>query len=97
MNSRLGTIMLWLSPLMIVVARMLIRSTLPVVPATVTTSPIRIGRSSSRMMPQTKLETISWRPKPSPTPRAASDHADLGQAEVNGPQRGDGRRSPSTA
>ena len=31
MNSRLGTIMLWLSPLMIVVARMLIRSTLPVI------------------------------------------------------------------
>ena len=93
MNSRFGTIMLWLSPLMIVVARMLIRSTLPVVPATVTTSPIRIGRSSSRMMPQTKLETISWRPKPSPTPRAASDHADLGHAEVNGPQRRD-RRDP---
>ena len=30
MNARLGTIMLWLSPLVIVVARMLIRSTLPV-------------------------------------------------------------------
>ena len=71
MNARLGTMMLWLSPLMIVVARMLIRSTLPVMSETVTMSPTRIGRSSSRMMPQTKFETISCRPNPSPTPRAA--------------------------
>ena len=72
MNSRLGTIIDWLSPLMMVVARMLIRSTRPVIPPTVTRSPTRIGRSSRRMIPLTKLETISWSPKPSPTPSAAS-------------------------
>ena len=51
---------------------MLIRSTVPVMPLTVTTSPTRIGRSSRRMMPLTKFATISWRPNPRPTPRAAS-------------------------
>ena len=71
MNSRLGTIMHWLSQLMMFVARMLIRSTRPVVSPTVTTSLIRIGRSKSRMMPQMKLETISCKPNPRPTPSAA--------------------------
>ena len=98
MNSRLGTIMLWLSPLMIVVARMLMRSTLPVVPATVTTSPMRIGRSSSRMMPQTKLETISWRPKPSPTPRAARTTPILARSRWIAPSAADrGQRQDGVA
>ena len=59
MNARLGTMMLWLSPLTIVVARMWMRSTLPFIPETVTVSPTRIGRSSSKITPQTKLETTS--------------------------------------
>ena len=86
MNSRFGTIMLWLSELTIVVARMLMRSTVPVLPATVTTSPMRIGRSRSRMMPQTKFETTSCKPNPRPTPKCGQDHADLGQVDVNGSQ-----------
>jgi len=40
----------------------------------VTTSPTRIGRSNSRMMPLMKLATISCRPKPRPTLRAATSH-----------------------
>ena len=63
-----GTIMLWLSPLMIVVARMLMRSTLPVVPATVTTSPIRIGRSRSMMIPQTSWKRSLEDRTPGPRP-----------------------------
>ena len=83
MNSRLGMIMLWLSPLMIVVARMLMRSILPVIDATVTTSPTRIGRSSSRMIPLTKFDTISCKPKPSPDAQRGQDHADLVQPQVD--------------
>ena len=57
---------------MIVVDRMLMRSTRPVVPPIETVSPTFSGRSTSRMIPLKKLLMISWRPKPRPSPNAAT-------------------------
>ncbi len=64
-------------------------STLPVIPETVTISPTRIGRSRRRMIPQTKFETISCKPKPRPTPRAASTTPDLFEAQVDRGEAGE--------
>ena len=58
------------SSVSISVERMLIVFTVPSTPPTVTKSPLLIGRSKSRMSPETKLLTMFWRPKPMPTLRA---------------------------
>ncbi|MNJ67543.1 hypothetical protein D3C77_637260 [compost metagenome] len=60
-----------------VVARMRIRETVPEKEPMVTVSPIRTGRSNSMMMPETKLERISFMPKPIPTDRPPATHCSL--------------------
>ncbi|MNI64971.1 hypothetical protein D3C73_1204480 [compost metagenome] len=40
----------------------------------VTVSPIRIGFSNRMIRPDIKLAKISCKPKPKPTPRAATSH-----------------------
>ena len=79
MNDLLGTISSFRSPSTIVVARKRMRETVPVVSPIVITSPTRIGRSNSRMIPETKFAKISCRPKPSPTEAAATSHCTLFQ------------------
>ncbi len=74
MNSLFGTSNSFWSQLRIVVERMRILVTTPEVSPTVTTSPIRIGRSNNRISPQMKLATISCKPNPIPTPSAATSH-----------------------
>ena len=46
------------------------RFTSPSRPATSIVSPTWMGRSKSRIRPDTKLFTMFWRPKPMPTPKA---------------------------
>ena len=58
----------------IVVARIRMRLTFPLTALTVTTSPTRIGRSASKIRPETKLAKISCRPKASPNVSAAASH-----------------------
>src|SRR5262249_40875131 len=53
-----------------VVERMPMRRTSPSRSPIWMASPAWMGRSRSRMMPETKLLTMVWRPKPTPTPRA---------------------------
>src|SRR5690554_2604403 len=48
--------------------------------ASVMVSPIRTGRSNRMINPDTKLAKISCRPKPSPTPTAATSHCNWLQA-----------------
>jgi hypothetical protein len=57
-----------------VVARVLIFVILPVKSRIVTVSPIRIGFSNRMIRPEIKLAKISCKPKPSPTPSAATSH-----------------------
>ena len=77
MKALLGTIISLRSQSLMVVARVLMRVTLPVRSRIVTVSPIRIGFSNRMIRPEIKLAKISWRPKPSPTPRAATSHCSL--------------------
>ncbi|CNU06409.1 Uncharacterised protein [Salmonella enterica subsp. enterica serovar Bovismorbificans] len=69
-----GTIISLRSQSLMVVARVLILVTLPVRSRMVTVSPIRIGFSNKIIRPEIKLAKISCRPKPSPTPSAATSH-----------------------
>ena len=62
---------------MMVVARIRMRLTVPDSSPMVITSPMRIGRSNRIMMPEIKLAKISCRPKPRPTPSAATSHCSL--------------------
>ncbi|EXI73555.1 MAG: hypothetical protein AW07_02513 [Candidatus Accumulibacter sp. SK-11] len=66
----LGTTTSAPSKVVMMVARMPMSRTLPLIPATSTTSPSRIGRSNIRISPATKFFTTSCRPKPMPTPSA---------------------------
>ncbi len=83
MNSRLGTIMLWLSELMIVVARMLMRSTFPVVArdrhdVADADRPLQEQDDAANEVGDDLLQ-----PEPQPDAQGRQDHADLGQVEVN--------------
>jgi hypothetical protein len=62
---------------MIVVARMRMRSTVPLMSPMVTVSPTLKGRSNSTTKPQIKFATISCNPKPMPTLKAATSHCKL--------------------
>ena len=87
MNSRLGTIMLWLSELTIVVARMLMRSTLPggardrhdVADAD---RPFQEQDDAADEVGDDLLEA-----EPQPDAQGRQDDADLGQVEMDGPER----------
>src|SRR3546814_12005845 len=59
------------------VARMRTRRTVPSLPATEMKSPLRIGRSNSRITPDTKLLTTFCKPKPMPTDNAPATIASL--------------------
>ena len=63
-----------------VMARILMRLTVPTVLPMVTRSPTRTGRSNRMIRPEMKLATISCRPKPRPTPSAATIHCSLDQS-----------------
>jgi hypothetical protein len=65
-----GTITSAPSNVRTVLERMPIRFTSPVSVPSCTESPTWIGRSKSRMSPDTKLFTTFWSPKPTPTPSA---------------------------
>ena len=69
-NSEFGTSTFWLSSVSISVARIRILRTNPSTSPTVTKSPVRIGRSNNKIMPETKLFAISCMPKPMPRARA---------------------------
>ena len=69
-----GMITSLLSKSTIVVARAAMRDTRPEIPSMVTRSPIRTGRSASRIRPETKFAKISCKPNPSPTVTAAASH-----------------------
>ena len=71
---------------MMVVARMRIRLTVPDSSPMVITSPMRTGRSNKMMMPEIKLAKISCKPKPSPTPSAATSHCILLQDKPSEPR-----------
>ena len=73
-SSLFGTTSFLRSNAVINVARIRIFETVPETPPTVTVSPTRIGRSNSRIRPETKFAKISWSPKPSPRPTAATSH-----------------------
>ena len=75
MSSEFGMITLALSKVSISVARTLMRRTWPSSPLTTIWSPTRIGRSASRIRPDTKFETIDCRPKPMPTESAPATSA----------------------
>ena len=72
-----GTMTVARSNVSISVERTLIRFTMPSPPVRITQSPTLIGRSASRIRPETKLLTIDCRPKPMPTPRAPATSARL--------------------
>ena len=76
-SSEFGTISVARSKVSISVARTAILRTVPCLPPTSIQSPALIGRSTSRMIPETKLETTVWRPKPMPTDRAPATMARL--------------------
>ena len=83
MKLLLGTMTSLLSKSVSVVARICRRLTVPLTSPTVTVSPTRTGRSKRMIRPLTKLATISWRPKPNPTPRAAMIHCALDQSKLS--------------
>ena len=74
MNALFGTIISFRSQSLMVVARVLMRVTLPVRSRMVTVSPMRIGFSNRIIRPEIKLAKISCRPNPRPTPSAATSH-----------------------
>ena len=74
-SSEFGMITLALSKVSISVARTLMRRTKPSSPFTTIWSPTRIGRSASRMSPETKFDTIDCSPKPMPTESAPATSA----------------------
>ena len=76
-KALLGTMISLRSQSLIVVARVLIFVTLPVRSRIVTVSPMRIGFSNRIIRPEIKLAKISCKPKPRPTPRAATSHCSL--------------------
>ena len=69
-RSPLGTTTSAPSTVRIVLERMPMRRTSPTSEPTSTTSPTWIGRSKSKISPETKLDTRFCSPKPSPTPSA---------------------------
>ena len=75
MNSELGMITVARSKVSISVARTLMRRTQPSSLFTTTQSPTRIGRSASRISPETKFDTTDCRPKPMPTDSAPATSA----------------------
>src|SRR5262245_26559561 len=70
MNSEFGMITLARSKVSISVARTRTRRTHPSSPLTTIESPTRIGRSVSRMRPDTKFDTMDCSPNPIPTESA---------------------------
>ena len=70
MSSEFGMITLARSKVSISVARTRTRRTHPSSPLTTIESPTRIGRSVSRMRPDTKFDTTDCSPKPMPTESA---------------------------
>jgi hypothetical protein len=70
MKSALGTITSVRSKVSIRVERTEMSFTIPMLPFTSIQSPSEMGRSISRMMPETKLLTTFCRPKPIPTDSA---------------------------
>ena len=76
-SSELGMIRLARSKVSISVARTLMRRTMPCWSPTTIQSPTLIGRSTSRIRPETKLLTIDCRPKPMPTDSAPATMARL--------------------
>ena len=72
MKSPFGTITSAPSKVRTLLARMPIVVTMPKRSSSWTRSPTRIGRSKSRITPETKLLTTFWSPKPMPTPNALS-------------------------
>src|SRR3546814_6580006 len=63
-STEFGTIRVSRSDVSSSVARMRTRRTVPSLPATEMKSPLRIGRSNSRITPDTKLLTTFCKPKP---------------------------------
>ena len=78
-SSLFGTISSRRSLSVMVVARIRIRLTFPVISPIETMSPMRTGRSNSRISPETKLAKISCSPKPSPTVMAATSQFNCAQ------------------
>ena len=74
-SSEFGMITLARSKVSISVARTRMRRTQPSSPLTTMESPARIGRSASRIRPETKFDTIDCRPKPMPTESAPATSA----------------------
>ncbi|MCY1413622.1 hypothetical protein D9M71_290550 [compost metagenome] len=74
-----GTITSLRSLSVMCVARMWMRLTVPVTVPMVTRSPMRTGRSNSRIRPEMKLAKIACMPKPIPTESAATSHCSLSQ------------------
>ena len=97
MNSRFGTIMLWLSALTIVVARMLIRSTLPgaardrddVADAD---RPLQEQDDAADEVGHDLLKS-----EPQPDAQGRENHADLGQVEMDRTEHADQVVNPRTA
>ena len=73
-NTLLGTINSRRSQSVILVARMRMRETVPLVSPAVTVSPTLKCLSNNTINPQIKLATISCSPNPRPTPNAAMSH-----------------------
>ena len=71
----MGTITFERSNVSITVERTEIRSIVPETPPTSIQSPSLTGRSISRMMPETKFDTMFCKPKPMPTDRAPATMA----------------------
>ena len=85
--------MLWLSPLMIVVARMLMRSTLPVVARHRHHVADADGPFQEQDDPANEVGDDFLQPKPEPDAEGRQDHADLGEVQVNGRQRDQARQA----
>src|SRR4029453_8101470 len=86
-SCALGTMTSAPCPVRTTLERMPIRRTLPVIPPASMVSPTRIGRSKSRITPETKLFTTLRRRKPIPTPNAPAvgvgSLADAGVPELS--------------
>ncbi|MNE74587.1 hypothetical protein D3C80_1706770 [compost metagenome] len=76
-NSEFGTMIDWPRKVSISVARTESRLTVPSVVPVTTQSPTLKGRSTSRIRPDTKFDTMFCRPKPIPTERAEATSARL--------------------
>lgn len=74
-RSLLGTITSVLSKVSTRVERTEMRLTMPCWPAASIQSPTLMGRSISKMMPETKFDTMVCRPKPIPTDSAPATMA----------------------